>query len=222
MRDIYHQGGIRVIDDVLGAGDFAALVPWAERATYRSVHNDRWRTVWRLGDGAPLRGPTWMTSSLDDEGGLEAAADPCPAELEPLSALLRRLLLNGARHSARISLTPWIYPQGTALGLHRDDGDLDGSYVFYFSPEWDVSWGGLLHCMIEPAEADLPRRAVFDPAAERASVPPAGPGIWIAPAPNRLVILQAHVRHFISRIDPNAGDRPRLSIAGFIHRRTVG
>lgn len=218
MHDIFRRDGIRVVDNVLAGPDFAALGRWADGLTYRGVHHDRWRPVWRLGDGEPLRGPTWMTSLLDDAPGTMAATNPLPPELGALSAVLRRMLLDGRRHGARISLTPWVYPHGTALGVHRDDGDFEGSYVFYFSQEWDVSWGGILHCIIDQPGADVPRHAVFDPAAERSALLRAGPGVWISPAPNRLVILDAQVSHFISRIDTNAGDRPRLSIGGFVHR----
>ncbi|MGF6870596.1 hypothetical protein OKW35_000050 [Paraburkholderia sp. MM5477-R1] len=218
MRKIFNQSGIQIIDDVLAPHDLAVLTPWAERLTYRGVHIDRWRSVWRLGDGEPLRGPTWLMSRVDAVSRHGLGVKSCPAELEPLAAVLRVMFLDGNRSSARASLTPWIYPPGTALGLHRDDGDLDGSYIFYFSRDWDVHWGGLLHCMVEPANDSVPARAILNPDEERKSVCLAGPGIWVSPAPNRLVILDSYVRHFISRVDSNAGDRPRLTISGFAHR----
>jgi hypothetical protein len=60
MRTVLAEGGVRIFDDVLSATEFAGLTSWAERVTYQGVHHDRWRTVWRLGEGEPWRGPTWV------------------------------------------------------------------------------------------------------------------------------------------------------------------
>ncbi len=219
MREVFDQSGVRVFEDTLERSDLVALQAWAEGVRYRGVHADHWHPVWRLGDGEPLRGPTWLTSS--DEA---TASDPQarsererrPSALEPLAEALRALLLVGPDHGARVSMTPWIYPRGTGLGLHRDDGHFAGSYVFYFVREWDVHWGGLLNCVVEPHHAGT-NRAVFDATMERASLSSTGPGVWIPPACNRLVVLAPHVRHWISRVDANAGDQARLSIGGFVH-----
>jgi hypothetical protein len=220
MRSVHDADGVRVLEDILGQQQLESLEAWAEQVTYQGVHHDRWRTVWRLGEGEPLRGPTWSTSAQDYRRDFDPAGNPLPEALEPLASVLRKLLLTGRNSLDRVSLTPWIYPQGTALGLHRDDGEFDGSYVFYFVPDWDIHWGGLLNCITEAPSAVVPARATLSVTAERSSVRSVGRGIWIAPVRNRLVTLAPHVRHFMSRVDRNAGDRPRLSIAGFIHRAT--
>jgi hypothetical protein len=207
--------GVRVFEDVLSDAHFKALQDWAQAVTYQGVHADRWRSVWRLGEGEPLRGPTWSIPGPPDPAA-DGPGDR-PAALEPLAAVLRQLLLAERADTARVSLTPWIYPQGTALGLHRDDGQFDGSYIFYSVPEWDVHWGGLLHCLADAPDAPVPARAILDSTQERESVASVGRGFWVAPVRNRLVTLAPRVRHFISRVDPNAGDRPRTSIAGFVH-----
>jgi hypothetical protein len=133
MRSAYDAGGIRIVEDVLSEPDLQALQTWAERVTYQGVHHMRWRPVWRIGEGEPLRGPMWTVAAPGSAGGPPADRG-CPLGLEPLAAVLRRTLLHGPRRYARIILTPWIYPQGTALGLHRDDGRFDGSYIFYGGP----------------------------------------------------------------------------------------
>jgi hypothetical protein len=218
MRSVYDADGICIFEEVLSEPELGALQSWAERVTYQGVHHERWRPVWRIGEGEPLRGPTW---SIRPAGRAQEAQPPdqrCPPALAPLAAVLQRLLLSGPQGDARISMTPWIYPRGTALGLHSDDGQFDGSYIFYTVPDWDVHWGGLLHCVDEALGAEVPPRAILDASAERVSVTAMGRGTWIAPVRNRLVTLAPHVRHFISRVDPNAGDRPRTTIAGFLHR----
>lgn len=226
MRQIHVSKGIRVFDGVLASRDLGRLHTWAEGLNYRSVHHSRWRTVWRLSDGEPLRGPTWWADRTsrgcfrdDDHGGAAVEPDAQAAELEPLADALGEMLLTGGRAHARVSITPWIYPAGTGLGLHRDDQPFDGSYVFYFSPDWDVHWGGLLHCLTEGEQSSATPRAVLLAEDERASVARAVGGIWIAPVNNRLVVLEPDVRHFVSRVDAAAGDRPRLSFAGFVHGR---
>ena len=213
MRIAYNFHGLRVYEDVLALEQLRSLETWAEQVTYQGVHHERWRTVWRLGEGEPLRGPTWTTTSTG-----QADRAQLPSALQPLAAVLRTVLLTGRNEFDQVSLTPWIYPQGTALGLHRDDGRFDGSYVFYFVPEWDIHWGGLLNCITEETPAIEPGRARLDPSVERSSVASVGRGMWIAPVRNRLVTLAPDLPHFISRVDQNAGDRPRLTIAGFIHR----
>jgi hypothetical protein len=212
----YSADGISVYDAVLTDDEFRTLQQWAELARYQGVHHEQWRSVWRHGEGEPLRGPTWSIPTQDVSTG--NAPGNLPTALWPLAVTLVRTLREASRTFAGVSLTPWIYPTGTALGLHKDDGSFAGSYIFYTVPEWDVHWGGLLHCVADPPDAEVPRRAILDMTAERRSVSSVGRGPWIAPAANRLVTLAPHVRHFISRVDPNAGDRPRTSIAGFLHR----
>ena len=216
MREVLDRRGVRVYEDTLAPPQLARLRRWADQVTYRGVHADGWRPVWRLGDGEPLRGPTWSVGA--DPSEEQAAEAPVPTALHPLAEVVRALLLVGDDARARVSLTPWVYPRGTGLGLHRDDGRFGGSYVYYFGPEWDVHWGGLLNCVVEPPTDADGARAVFDPTDERRSLHAAVGGLWIAPAPNRLVVLAPHVRHFISRVEADAGDRARLSIGGFVHR----
>lgn len=217
MRSVYDADGVRIIEDVLGESELRTVQSWAEQVTYQGVHHDRWRTVWRIGEGEPLRGQTWSVFAVGGSARARQEEDKCPRALAPLAAILRGLLLSGRAGDDRVSMTPWIYPRGTALGMHCDAGHLRGSYIFYTIPEWDVHWGGLLHCVSEVANAEVARQAILDATPERASVTATGRGIWIAPVRNRLVTLAPHVRHFISRVDPSAGDRPRTSIAGFVH-----
>lgn len=200
---------LEVFDHVLAEADAHRMLSWLDTLSYRSVHQENWRTVWRLLEGMPLRGPTWTTDGESESN--------IPPPLAPLVTALSRLAQN-FRQGYRVSLTPWLYPSGTALGLHRDDGDFDGSFVYYLTREWDVHWGGLLGTVIEAGQAPKLARAILDPSVERRSVALSGQGQWIAPAWNRLVLIPSDVRHFISRVDITAGDRVRISIGGFFHR----
>ena len=203
-----------VRDGVLEDAAAERLFCWLERLSFSSVHAEGWKSVWRLGGGSPLRGPTW---SVDETGECPPGAD-LPAALRPLARELARSLLAG-KARRMVSLTPWIYPAGTGLGLHRDDRAFEGSYAYYLTREWDVHWGGLLGAVEEDPARPAPDRAILDAAGERSSVARTGRGEWVAPVWNRLVIIAPQVRHFISSVDPAAGDRGRISIAGFVHRR---
>ena len=216
MREVLRQAGIVVLDDVLPEADFQRLRNWSETVQYQGVHHHSWRTVWRHGEGEPLRGPNWVLPL----GGRSAGPhdEPLPAALRPLAAVLERVAPKPAPPPRDMTVTPWIYPSSTALGLHVDDDPYEGSYIYYTVPEWDVHWGGLLHCIADPAGTHLVARGVLDLAAERRSVAAVGHGSWVGPGPNRLVLVEPQVRHFISRVDQNAGDRPRTSIAGFFRR----
>jgi 2OG-Fe(II) oxygenase superfamily len=204
--------GLSIIDRLLSEDEVERMLAWLNGLSFKSVHHDGWRSVWRLLEGVPLRGPTWTIGS---EG---LPADHPPA-LAPLTRKLIELRLRD-RPAQRVSLTPWLYPAGTALGLHRDDRDFDGAFVYYLTREWDVHWGGLLGCVTEVNDRPLPARAILDPANERSSVAQSGYGRWIAPAWNRLVLIEPNTRHFISRVDAAAGDRVRITIAGFFHNAT--
>lgn len=216
MREVQRSEGITVLDDVLPHEAFERLRGWSETVQYQGVHHQSWRTVWRHGEGEPLRGPNWVMSL-----GPSPAAAPdseLPSPLVPLAATLRGVVPTGSGRVRDVTLTPWIYPRGTGLGLHVDDDPYAGSYIYYTVPEWDVHWGGLLHCLADTPGTQVVPRGVLDLGAERRSVAAVGQGTWVSPVPNRLVLVAPEVRHFISRVDPNAGDRPRTSIAGFFRR----
>lgn len=218
MHEAHDAEGMTVYDDVLATAEFERLREWSESVRYQGVHHQQWRTVWRHGEGEPLRGPNWIAPVQGRPAPGPGAEVPPP--LRPLAAVLQEVTRSRPRPPGQITMTPYIYPRGTALGLHRDDGAYDGSYIFYTVPEWDVHWGGLLHGVADPAGAPAAPRAVLDLSAERRSVAATGRGTWISPGRNRLVIIAPRVRHFISRVDPSAGDRPRTSIAGFFRRPT--
>lgn len=212
MRQLRPEPGVRVFDEVLDRVELAGLQEWADRISYHGVHHGQWRKVWRIGEGEPLRGPTWWAGRSDDP-----SEDGYPFELDPVVEALRHTLLTGALSDARVSLTPWIYPQGTALGLHVDSEPYLGSYVYYLMPEWDLHWGGLLH-FLPRQEGERVTRPSLTGSDERGSMQSIRGGSWVLPRCNRLVLIAPWVEHFVSRIDPNAGDRSRLTIAGFVHR----
>jgi Rps23 Pro-64 3,4-dihydroxylase Tpa1-like proline 4-hydroxylase len=136
------------------------------------------------------------------------------------------------RDGQEATLGPWIYPQDSGLSLHQDTGRapvgqyFTGSYTYYVNRTWNLHWGGWL-MLLDPAEA-TPTATVggfgvsppwLADDLERAWVD--GPGIATAvlPAPNRIVFISPAVRHLITRVDRNAGQHARVSLAGFfVHK----
>ncbi|PEQ11328.1 hypothetical protein B2G71_17340 [Novosphingobium sp. PC22D] len=205
---------VSVTNNLLGEEQARSLLAWFERLSFKSVHEKRWKSVWRLTEKPALQGPTWTADAHGNGVNTEL-----PEPLQPLAREIARAMLDPRSNAWIVSLTPWIYPVASGLGLHRDDTLYDGAYTYYLTREWDVHWGGLL--LLVPDDPDSPpvRRAVFEPEEERRSVAQIGHGSWILPSFDRLVTIPPHVRHAITRVEPAAGDRVRLSVAGFVHRR---
>jgi Rps23 Pro-64 3,4-dihydroxylase Tpa1-like proline 4-hydroxylase len=127
----------------------------------------------------------------------------------------------------RLSVCPWIYRAGSALSLHQDGEVYSGAYVYYLHRHWKIHWGGHL-LVLDP---DAARRAPGVEGAPPAMHPPwlddaldepysGGSGIACCffPKPNRLVLLGPQVPHLVTRVDANAGDNARVTLAGFFVR----
>ena len=215
MHEVLRTAEVAVFDDVLSGQDLSALRRAAERVPFESVHREGWHQAWRLHDGDPFRGHgAWLPMVSD---GAEAAKEPSDFEKAraPFVEVLRRVVPTECasliEEPNSVSVSPWIYPAGSALSLHRDAVAYKGSYGFYFHGEWRLHWGGWL--LVADDAGEPTRRRVFDEAAE--PPPSASRGHWVAPMPNRLVVLSPCADHLIARVDPAAGSALRLSIAGF-------
>ena len=143
-----------------------------------------------------------------------------------------------------VSAKPFLYPMGTALSWHTDATAYSGAYTFYLHPEWNCQWGGEL-LIAGPDSYQVPNWdeqvsiVNFDDEGQIASVQktPIGPtlrnsrenqvlgdvgmGRYIAPKPNRLVVVAGGNHHKVSRIDAAAGGNARWSVSGFFFRPTA-
>ncbi len=219
-----------IYDDFLAPEQFAALARYANAANYRQVHATGVRKVWRLHDGAPLQGDTTYLSAASPADGRssEETAD------QPLDAFLRRLDsvvdahpdLVGARCTrwTKVSAAPWIYPVGTGLSLHND-GRYSGSYTFFLHPRWGLHWGGYLmifnpfkYCgEVTVANLRGPQFPWLSFEAEDSEFEEPGVAAAVFAKPNRLVLIAPDAHHMVTRVDANAGQHARISVAGFFH-----
>lgn len=210
-----------VFDDFLGPEAAATLWERMRSEEYHFVHGRRggaWNKVYGLLDGSPLSGP----GTLHDPSGRFAAryqdhaVHPSGGATDSVVKQLIEALPELAPWTGRLdedwhafSCRSFLYPQGSGLAWHDDSGDRAASFVYYAHPEWQASWGAEL--LIAPAAPGLRPADQNDLLTSRI-------GHYVAPRPNRLVLLRTGVPHMIKKVEPHAGDRLRGSVAGFFLR----
>ena len=127
----------------------------------------------------------------------------------------------------------YAYPVGSKNPWHEDMGTL--TYAYYMHKEWQINWDGIL--LIVPYnkvelkqllnlnngtvhnddyKLSMSPMEMFEQREKYKNILDYGSGYFIAPKPNRLVIINKHVVHGINRVDKDAGENIRLSISGCI------
>ncbi len=209
-----------VVDDLLDPATFAALGRELAGGAYESVHARGWDKAWRLGDGAPLRGSAVYydpAKTIDRPGPRYPTASSVDVVIDAVRALAEEqphVVGREGNDWSSIFLSPWLYPVGSALSLHRDGGAYTGAFTFFAHPRWGVHWGGEL--------------LLLDSQTTTAHQHGQGSTGWlheddvdsllatcVFPRPNRLVLVGPARPHMITRVDVNAGDHVRTTLAGF-------
>jgi hypothetical protein len=117
-----------------------------------------------------------------------------------------------------IFLSPWLYPVGSALTLHRDGGAYSGAFTYFAHPRWGVHWGGELLILDDELSPAPPRPQGATGWLAEDEIP-AGLAMCVFARPNRLVLVGPDRPHLMTRVDVNAGDHVRTTLAGFFLRR---
>jgi 2OG-Fe(II) oxygenase superfamily len=164
--------------------------------------------------------------------GLDRLIETLVGYLDQLAGLIGKLGIDFEHITAR----SFLYPEGTGLSWHEDAVGYTGGYVFYAHPEWNAQWGGELLIADESArrqETDSDRVVVLtrqetglrltkirippflDNTSQNAALGQRGMGAYVAPKPNRLVVIAAGNPHMIHKVSAAAGDHVRCTIAGF-------
>ncbi|HEV2718644.1 MAG TPA: 2OG-Fe(II) oxygenase [Thermoanaerobaculia bacterium] len=185
---------VRIYDDFLPRETFEPLLEYANSDSYSINPEESWNAA-RNGNAAALAG-TIAYYRRD-----EALYQPWETLRYPTETALDAFIealhdVDGAPMNWNcISIRPHIHPSGSSLSLHHDGRDYryTGSGTFYIHREWNFHWGGHL--------------LVFDPGKRDAGV-----ALCVLPKPNRLVFLNHDVEHMVTRVDPRAGDRPRVAL----------
>ena len=218
-----------IIDDFLNEEDWTDVWSYFQFAKLSPV--SRTRGAWKLDDGVPLGTNEIITPPRD----AELVHDPERPELFPSETALDHVIagLLGDAESfqdligsswAHVTARAYVYPRGSALSWHGDDHELyTGAYIYYAHPHWNAHWGGeLLVADVPPRDDALPIMAHrFDNEAYSASLMESGAGHFIAPKPNRLVVLGG-APHMVTPVRDSAGDAVRASVSGFFLAESQG
>jgi hypothetical protein len=217
MRLVLKTARAVVYDDVLTREEFASCWAWVQQEEYAAPQAaGNWLKVWRLTDGAGVGGPQYNQSARPwYKPDLERAAD--------------RILEAAAAHPdlilpwADVAFRSYLYPRQTKLSWHDDSAVYTGAATFYTHPKWGSTWGGELMVAEVPGWDQVANRPPVGPHLdhewEDQYIQLYGLGQWIAPKPNRLVLMAPGTYHQINRVDADAGDHCRCSIVGFFRAR---
>jgi hypothetical protein len=213
-----------VVDDFLDPQTFETVRHLLANGHYDSVHARGWNKAWRLGDGAPLRGaavhydPTNFHTRPGVRYPTASAVDEFIDKLRGLTVDHSQVVGTEGVDWAAIFISPWLYPVGSALSLHRDGGGYSGAFTYFTHPCWGIHWGGELLLLDEPpADASHPAQGTTGWMVE--DEVDSVLATCVFPRPNRLVLVGPRRPHLITRVDVSAGDHIRTSLAGFFLRR---
>lgn len=216
----------RVVDDLLDEDTWTAV--WSD-FQFMDLHPvTRTQGAWKLDDGVPLGGDETIVAR-----SVEIAADNAgeDSDLGPMQRLVASIVANPDFFDGlvdgewdRISVRPYVYPQGTGVSWHSDDSELyAGAFIYYAHPHWNAHWGGELLVAERDAERDeelgempiMGHRFETETYSER--LLEVGCGNFIMPKPNRLIVLGG-APHMVARVGAAAGANIRASVAGFFLR----
>jgi hypothetical protein len=234
MKPLYETRSFAVFDDVLRRSEFEEL--WRHYQQVPLTPVNRIDYAWRLEDGEPFSSsPFSLVPGL--VWRLTGKRRPKHPTLFPTGTPWDHLL-RWIDKNARV-FAPWIgsigtdwfrvegrayvYPPNASLAWHSDDTKrYSGAFVYYAHPEWNMAWGGELLVAEERAQRRLRKQKVrrpdrFDNRAYSEWLMAVGVGHYIAPKPNRLVLIGSNA-HSIVPVRPAAGTHVRASLAGFFVR----
>ena len=216
-----------VFDDFLAPPDFAGVVRFVQAQRYQRVHAQGWNPVWRLHDGEPLFSAVVQTGESRVLGRSDQLGGAAPVYAYPTGTQVDRLLEEISLAADTLGAwvgrqgTDWnfvtarafLYPKETGLGWHTDALVFSGAFAYYAHTQWESHWGGELFLARLPGSTPAP-----EPRALPAVFSDLGAGDYVAPKPNRLVVLRAGTPHRINAVHASAGSHVRSSIAGFFVR----
>lgn len=235
------SGGV-VFDNFLPEALYQKIHHYACIAEYERINTrGRIKKVWRIRDGFPLRSMLNLFFFADQAKRPSPKPDwafPTGTDLDQFAEHLNALAPGAARYIGRpkkdwdrFSATAWIYPAGTALSLHDDgSGVYTGAFTYFLNPHWDIHWGGLL-LLLDPRTSQALQEFktaenVQDYYNGKWIEPVENPFVWepglahcVFPKRNRIVFIHPEAYHLVTKVNADAGDNARMSLAGFFQKR---
>lgn len=223
---------VRIYDDFLPETAFQPLLAYAVSVDYMLVHKNLWHKSWHFTDGLPWIGKRGIY--LRHQSAYQPHEDfhyPTATPLDPLFEAIDGVADEAeplvGRRGVRwdgMAMWPFLHPRGTGLSLHRDHTVYAGAIIYYVHHDWDMHWGGHLLVLDSRTGSGVgfnePELYSFlSDENENRLVSEPGIGLSIAPKPNRLVFMKDTAYHMVTRVDEDAGDRPRITFSGFFLTR---
>jgi 2-oxoglutarate-Fe(II)-dependent oxygenase superfamily protein len=226
-----------VVDGLLGSEQRDRLWNYFQIQPFRRVDALNLQGDWSLEDSGVLRGPTagWG-KKFDSEYPTGTPLDDVIQVLLETTDLFATTVGRRGEDWESFSAMPTIYVAGQGLVWHRDAVDNAGSWVYYAHPEWNIEWGGellLAHDRDIPREYGVylhrlrPMEGLPDAPAWKSHLDnrdanewlmERGVGSYVAPKPNRLVVIKGGTPHAIAKVRASAGRHVRVSVGGFFKK----
>jgi hypothetical protein len=226
-----------VLDDVLGPEERDALWNYFQLQPFQRIDALGMQGQWPLEDSGVLRGPTIGWDRLwDAQYPTKTPIDPLMKAVFDCVAQFAGAVGNPGEHWKAFSAFAMICVAGQGRMWHRDGDDDTGSWVYYAHPEWNVEWGGELFLAPDakvPAEFGVYLHRLL-PMADHPSPPPwkshldnedanrwlmeRAMGAFVAPKPNRMVILKGDTPRSMAKIRASAGRHVHASVGGLFKR----
>jgi 2OG-Fe(II) oxygenase superfamily len=227
----YQTSEFAVFDDFLDRHSLQLVWNYIQSEDFSFMQVKRWSKVNRLLDGNSLLGPTTYSdhaNNVPEDVVYPTGRGPDLVIEKILKSLAEFEPWTGKREDEwqYFTLRPYLYPQGVGLSWHDDYTKSTAQFVLYVHPYWNAHWGAEL---LVANVRDMPRpRVELYGASELAFVGPfldnsdesdrlmeLGVGHYVAPRPNRLILMAAGVQHTVKKVEPAAGDNVRASVTGF-------
>lgn len=218
MRLVTKNKQFIIFDDFLPLEDFVLVQNYVRNENYQTFDANKIHKNHNIFDGTPLIGKSSVILEEHKSSiitGLNLFVEHLLTTTDVLFEWVGRKDVDWESFTAKV----FLYPQGAGLIWHDDGGIKTGSYAFYTHPRWNVQWGGDLLIPDESTRnVDYPSGQDSHYEYDTQKNIDVGIGQYIAPKPNRLVVIAGGNPHRINKVEPMAGDNLRCSISGFFVR----
>lgn len=237
---VFESEQIVVYDNFLPEDDFEKIHEYMLREKYVHINTSgSIGRVWKIRDGFPLRGEFNLFHYADKfDKPIDPGTYPTDKSLDIFSKKLKDLSSNHPDHLGKehddwkcFSVSPWLYPKGTGLSLHDDDGNTySGAYTYFTTKQWNIHWGGLLMVLDRKTDTFLrdhkftrgplrnwEERWLYEDLESEICFK-SGFAQCVFPKPNRIVLIKNDAFHLVTTVNEAAGDRVRMSLAGFFQK----
>lgn len=241
-KKIYESKAGIIFDDFLPEDVYEKLHSFCLTTDYERINTHGKSTrAWHIHDGFPLRTcKNYFYHAIEENkpqgDHIYPTKTPVDQFIDHLLAIqpqVEHMVGKSREQWGHVTVTGWIYPHGTGLSMHDDgSGVYTGAYAYFLNPTWRPHWGGLLLLTDEEANSKIHEyRSKIDQMdyyhRKWLHVNPLdemlmehGLARCIYPKRNRIVFIANNAYHMVTRVNEQAGDNVRMSLAGFFTHKS--